>query len=245
MKKIGRKAFTECVLLESVDLPYGLEDIGDEVFSGDTNLMNVTIPNSVTHVGHLAFGLTGIYINAVNNGEQLIYVDKWVVGFRFKEQVKAITPSMFKSDTVGIADYVFNGYDHIQTVAIPKSLKYIGNGAFIGCVNLWKFTSLEDSLISIGNSAFENCSLTNISLGNGLKSIGNYAFLGNKQLDKVFTNNGSDLVVSRLDDYINNRFYEKLETKIHMEIMLRDNNLINKAKEGYIRYQDICSKTLV
>ena len=37
--------------------------------------------------------------------------------------------------------------------------------------------------------------------------------------------------------------YEKLETKLHMEIMLRDNNLINKAKEGYLRYQEISSKT--
>ena len=28
-----------------------------------------------------------------------------------------------------------------------------------------------------------------------------------------------------------------------MEIMLRDNNLINKAKESYLRFQDISSRT--
>ena len=68
---------------------------------------------------------------------------------------------------------------------------------------------------------------------------------GNKELVKLVKTDNKELVISRLNDYLNNRFYEKLETKVHMEIMLRDNNLINKAKEGYIRYQDICSKTLV
>ena len=53
-----------------------------------------------------------------------------------------------------------------------------------------------------------------------------------------------ELTNTRLEDYLNERLYGKLETKIHMEIMLRDNNLINKAKEGYLRYQEICEKTM-
>lgn len=52
------------------------------------------------------------------------------------------------------------------------------------------------------------------------------------------------LAVSRITDYLKNRLYGKLETKIHMELMLRDNNLINKAKESYLRFQDISSKTM-
>lgn len=51
------------------------------------------------------------------------------------------------------------------------------------------------------------------------------------------------LALSRIEDYSKNRLYGKLETKIHMEIMLRDNNLINKAKESYLRFQAISSKT--
>lgn len=51
------------------------------------------------------------------------------------------------------------------------------------------------------------------------------------------------LTISRITDYLKNRLYGKLETKIHMEIMLRDNNLINKAKESYIRFQEISSRT--
>ena len=48
----------------------------------------------------------------------------------------------------------------------------------------------------------------------------------------------------KIASYLNDRLSEKLITKIHMEIMLRDNSLINKAKEGYLRYQDITNKTI-
>ena len=52
-----------------------------------------------------------------------------------------------------------------------------------------------------------------------------------------------EMTLIRINDYIENRLYGKLNTKIHMELMLRDNNLINKAKEVYSRYQEICAKT--
>lgn len=56
--------------------------------------------------------------------------------------------------------------------------------------------------------------------------------------------NKQDLANSRITEYLRNRLYGKIETKIHMEIMIRDNNLINKAKESYIRYQEITSRTV-
>lgn len=64
-----------------------------------------------------------------------------------------------------------------------------------------------------------------------------------KQIVEDVSEDSRELLLSRIYDYLINRLYGKLETKIHMEIMLRDNNLINKAKEGYLRYQEICAKT--
>lgn len=61
-------------------------------------------------------------------------------------------------------------------------------------------------------------------------------------LDKV-DEEKEELALSRITDYLKNRLYGKLETKIHMELMLRDNNLINKAKESYLRFQEISNKT--
>ncbi len=53
-----------------------------------------------------------------------------------------------------------------------------------------------------------------------------------------------NIAVSRITDYLQNRLYGKLSTKIHMEIMIRDNNLINKAKESYLRFQEISLRTV-
>ena len=64
-----------------------------------------------------------------------------------------------------------------------------------------------------------------------------------KQIDSLDNVDKHDILLSRIQDYLFNRLYGKLENKIHMELTLRDNNLINKAKEGYLRYQEICSKT--
>lgn len=71
------------------------------------------------------------------------------------------------------------------------------------------------------------------------KAYDDLAVIVEKNVEKA----NQDRVLNRIKDYLFNRLYGKLETKIHMEVMLRDNNLINKAKEGYIRYQEICSKT--
>lgn len=60
----------------------------------------------------------------------------------------------------------------------------------------------------------------------------------------IVNEDNKELVCSRVTDYLNNRLYGKLETKVHMEVMLRDNNLINKAKEVYLRFQEITSQTI-
>lgn len=62
-------------------------------------------------------------------------------------------------------------------------------------------------------------------------------------ISKYVTIEQETLIVNRVTDYLKNRLYGKLETKIHMEIMLRDNNLINKANESYLRFQEISSRT--
>lgn len=71
----------------------------------------------------------------------------------------------------------------------------------------------------------------------GIELLNNFVL---ERVDKA----KEELTINRITDYLSNRLYGKLETKIHMEIMLRDNNLINKAKESYLRFQEITSKTI-
>ena len=83
---------------------------------------------------------------------------------------------------------------------------------------------------------FKNFSVLNIQK-KGFESLNQFI------LDNVDSER-EELTISRVSDYLENRLYGKLETKIHMELMLIDNNLINKAKESYLRFQAITSKTI-
>ena len=64
-----------------------------------------------------------------------------------------------------------------------------------------------------------------------------------KNIESMIDSSKQSLVLSRVQDYFIRRLYGKLESKLYMELELRDNNLLNKAKEGYIRYQQIAQKT--
>lgn len=87
----------------------------------------------------------------------------------------------------------------------------------------------------IFKDSFTQYSITNIQ-NKGIELLNKFI------LDKV-DEEKEELALSRITDYLKNRLYGKLETKIHMELMLRDNNLINKAKESYLRFQEISNKT--
>ena len=54
----------------------------------------------------------------------------------------------------------------------------------------------------------------------------------------------SIVLKNRLDDYVNNRFFDKIMAKLNEEFSLRDSNLINKADESYKRYLDICKNVV-
>lgn len=68
---------------------------------------------------------------------------------------------------------------------MPDSVISIGNGAFQNCSNLQNII-LSDSITAVGESAFNGCSsLTSIQIPNGVKSIGNFTFNGCSSLTNI------------------------------------------------------------
>jgi hypothetical protein len=87
---------------------------------------------------------------------------------------------------VVIANRAFSGRDEtapakeITEIVLPSSLTVIGNGAFIGIMNLTKVT-LPASLEEIGFNAFNGCSeLNNLIIPDSLTSVkfGDWVFAG-------------------------------------------------------------------
>ena len=60
---------------------------------------------------------------------------------------------------------------------VPEGVETIEDGAFEDCDTL-KIVSLPDSLVTIGNRAFRNSGLQEISFGKNVKTIGDFAFDG-------------------------------------------------------------------
>ena len=76
-----------------------------------------------------------------------------------------------KYDVVGIADDGFAYETAIKSLTIENGVKYIGSGAFWGCIEL-ENAVIADSVNEIGNKAFTRCqALKQINIPNNLKVI--------------------------------------------------------------------------
>ena len=128
---IANAAFINCSNLLGVTIPDSVASLGSSVFYDCGSLVNITIPDSVTNIGYNAF------YNCFNLTEITI-----------PNSVTTIGPSAF--------------YDcrSLINITIPDSVTYIGDSAFYNCTNL-KNIILSDSVTTIGSSAFYNTAYYN------------------------------------------------------------------------------------
>ncbi|MBP5342492.1 leucine-rich repeat domain-containing protein [bacterium] len=185
LKEIGKSAFRDCNVLETINLPAGLVMIGESCFYNAALLNEIHIPLSVTGIGANAFLGTKLFNDQIQAGENFVYADNWLIfsPAAVRNEIEEISPTTLKDTVVGVADNVFEGCPELKIVTLPQSFKYIGAYAFNSCPKLWKFLTLPDSIKIIGDYAFTGCALTNVSLGMGLERIGHFAFYGNQNLD--------------------------------------------------------------
>ncbi|MDR3188751.1 MAG: leucine-rich repeat protein, partial [Prevotellaceae bacterium] len=76
----------------------------------------------------------------------------------------------------------FSNKTTLTSVALPRSMTSIGDGAFMGCRGLTGALTIPAGVTSIGNRAFENCRLTRVAIPEGVMTIGSAAFSGCSRL---------------------------------------------------------------
>lgn len=191
-----------------LDIPKGVEEIGQYAFYNCNRFMSVTIPPNVKSVGMDAFGgcsgLSAVNvsdlsawcgINFASAAANPLYCAK-KLNLNGNEIVDLAVPS----GTESIGQYAFyNGVD-IASVTIPNSVTSIGTDAFKGCTGVKSATVPERFTLSsvfpdsyaniptvtipadatfIADGAFSGCSkITSIAIPSTVESIGANAFSG-------------------------------------------------------------------
>ena len=198
---IGNYAFSRCTGLTSVIIPNSVTSIGGYAFSNCTGLTSIYIPSSVTSVGNYAFsnctGLTSITIN--NAMPSTVFSGcTGVTSVTISSTATTLDGSMFSNlknlsnITVESGNTTYDSRNECnaiietasntlirgcQNTTIPNSVTSIGNHAFQNCTGLTSVT-IPNSVTSIG-SAFSGCTgLTSITIPNSVTSIGGSAFWG-------------------------------------------------------------------
>ena len=164
----------------NIQIKTGTIEIADFAFAGCSELINITIPNSVTSIGYNAFndcvGLTSIKIpdsvTSINNSTF--------------SNCSRLTSVMIPNSVTKIDSSAFRGCSSLASITIPNSVTSISGSAFWGCSSLTSIT-IPDNVKNIEGSTFYDCSsLTSITIPSSVKSIGSSAFWNCDELNTVY-----------------------------------------------------------
>ena len=231
---IGNNSFTLCSSMTSITIPNNVTSIGEGAFNACSSLAKITvevgntvydsredcnaiietatntlirgckntvIPNSVTTIGEKAWsgsGLTSITIpdnvTSIGNGA---FINNSLAKITV-ESGNAVYDS--REDCNAIIETATNTLIcGCQTTIIPNSVLSIGSSAFYNCSRLTNIT-IPNEVIAIEEGAFFSCSsMTSITIPGKVTTIGEGAFAGCSNLAKITVEVGNTVYDSRED----------------------------------------------
>lgn len=162
---IGEGAFSYNYDLKEISFPQSLKVIEDEAFNQCHELCSLELPRDMTLIGAHAFE------NCIN-----------LMTIRMPEKLDYLGPCAFWGCSV------------LNTVSLSSGLQNIDDYTFANCINLEEIT-ISEGVEYIGEHAFDNCkNLSKINLPNSLKELGRYSFLFCSDLESIHIPEGVDYI---------------------------------------------------
>lgn len=197
LQAIGEGAFS-ATKLTNLSIPETVKEIGIGAFSNCDELTSVTIPASVTSLGSHAF-IDCNKLATVNIGVSSLSSSIFA---RCQSLNNVVAPSL-----ITIGESAFNGCSSLEEFSFAPSLTVIGNSAFqasglktidfsktesLDSIGAWAFAQcgaltsaiMNDNTSKIGEGAFfDDASLVSFNMPLTCKSVANYIFKGNINID--------------------------------------------------------------
>ena len=203
---IGKSAFKECDGLTNVEISNGVMSIGDHAFEACDRLTSVRIPASVTSIGNGAFChcniLASITVSENNTAYKSIggnlYSKDGTTLIQYAVGKKATTFTIPASVTIVSSKAFYSCYS-LTEIVIPDSVTSIGDSAFMYCsklavvritnIAIWCNISFGDAysnpLYFAKKLYLNNELVTELTIPDGVTSIGDYAFYSCESLTKI------------------------------------------------------------
>ena len=188
---MGYGVFARCISLANVTIGNSLTEISEQTFAGCSSLAAVTIPDSVKTVGRSAFGgCTSLRTVTVGRSAGSISGSAFS-GCRSLEEINVAPDNRYYKSVNGVlydkrVTKIVHWPEAKTEIAVPDSVKTIGEYAFAGIASLTDF-SIPDSVTGIDAYAFDGCtSLKTLTVHSGVTRIGEGAFDRCSALEGVY-----------------------------------------------------------
>ena len=207
--KLAANAFESCDNLSYVSLPNSLEIIEEGAFRNCKRLPSIIVPKNVIYIGDGAFnGCTGIakitlpFVGRMPNGGGNALFGSIFGAQNVGQQVSRVPKALHNvviTGSTSIGNAAFSDCESIESITLPASLKYIGEGAFFFAKNL-KQIYIEDiaaycniTMVSAASTPFTNEAylylnnkrVKELTIPDGVESIPTFAFFNCQGLTKV------------------------------------------------------------
>lgn len=151
LKTLSTAVFEGCAELQNIILNEGLKEVGHNAFNGCKELRVLIFPDSVTEINSSIWNISTLDYVKYPAGMPVIAAPR---GTNAKT---VVIPEGVTEITSGS----FSGFDRIEKVFLPNTLKTIENASFNKCSSL-KYISIPESVENVRYGAFQDSGLEDI-----------------------------------------------------------------------------------